>query len=184
MEEIAVYVCGNNEVLSSGHPALERLSSDQQEEYTAPAVALAMDYIEDEISLDADLNESFQVGTDYRFSDWRGGQQGNIRTTSCYAYCHESDKARLTAILDAADVILATELERQAGLAAKDAIPPPRPLAEITRDLMDYLKESHQAELESRHGEDADHEGPAPEACSYCQIIAEAEAALEARANA
>jgi hypothetical protein len=44
--------------------------------------------------------------------------------------------------------------------------------------MIDYMLESHAGELESCHEGDAEMAGEAPEACSYCQAIADARAAL------
>jgi hypothetical protein len=48
----------------------------------------------------------------------------------------------------------------------------------IIRRLAEYLKESHEQELEDCHGGDENHTGPAPESCSYCNVIDEAESFL------
>jgi hypothetical protein len=50
----------------------------------------------------------------------------------------------------------------------------------IIKQLIEYLKESHASELEDCHAGDVNHTGPAPEDCSYCLAIDQAEQFLAA----
>jgi hypothetical protein len=45
---------------------------------------------------------------------------------------------------------------------------------DLLEQMTANLIESHQSEFEDGHGGDADHDGEAPEACSYCRDIVEA----------
>lgn len=67
---------------------------------------------------------------------------------------------------------------REAAWAADDKLLANPGAVESTSDLLDrlagYLDEAHAEEIEGDHGGDADHDGPAPEACSYCRVAVEA----------
>lgn len=41
--------------------------------------------------------------------------------------------------------------------------------------LIEYFRESHEPEMNSKHGADSHHEGPAPEVCTYCEVIQDAD---------
>jgi len=49
--------------------------------------------------------------------------------------------------------------------------------------MTSFLLEAHMDEMscESNHGDDADHEGEAPEVCSYCRAIVNARKFLQAQ---
>lgn len=47
-------------------------------------------------------------------------------------------------------------------------------LTEALEQMVANLIEAHASEFEDGHAGDADHDGEAPEACSYCKDIAEA----------
>ena len=53
-------------------------------------------------------------------------------------------------------------------------------LVTICEELVECLDEAHQSqrELASCHGGDSDEDGPDPDNCSYCRIIADAREAL------
>ncbi len=53
-------------------------------------------------------------------------------------------------------------------------------LISATQELIDCMLESHESELTSQHGGDADHDGEAPEACSYCEGVDQARMAIAA----
>ena len=44
-------------------------------------------------------------------------------------------------------------------------------LLEIATELAEFLEESHQQELDTRHHGDVKRNGPAPRSCSYCAAI-------------
>ena len=46
------------------------------------------------------------------------------------------------------------------------------------RTMVDYMLESHEDELTSQHAGDADHDGQAPEVCSYCVAVDQARLAI------
>lgn len=44
-------------------------------------------------------------------------------------------------------------------------------LLEVATELVAFLQEAHQPEMDARHHGDARRSGPAPRACSYCAAI-------------
>ena len=62
----------------------------------------------------------------------------------------------------------------------KDAVDIKRNMAGMLYAQTSNLIESHMEELESNHCGDADHDGEAPEICSYCFDIQEAREILRA----
>lgn len=51
-------------------------------------------------------------------------------------------------------------------------------LIEIATELVEFLEEAHQPELDARHHGDVRRAGPAPRACSYCAVIKRARLAI------